>query len=115
MTVISLICLVSLILFLLFETNVLVEYGRAFKIRLPELDNYSKIIDSGGHTHYLKYLRGIYEKSFIFKLITCPICLSVWISLWISLIFFQLLLFPAIEVGGLAGYFLLKILSKYSS
>lgn len=115
MIIFSLICLVALILFLLFETNVLVEYSRAFKINLPELDNYIKIIDSGGHIHYISYLRNTRLNSFLIRGATCVICFSVWVALLVSLIFFKPLLFPVIEVGGIAGYFVLKILKKYSS
>lgn len=115
MIILSLICLVTLILFIAFETEAITEYGRALHLPLPNFKEYLQIRESGGSVHYLKYLRTYHQNSFIYSLITCAICSSVFISLFVSLIFSVIIFFPLIEVGGLSLYFILKIFVKYSS
>lgn len=105
--------LIGLILFFLFETNVIVEYGKKFKLPIPLLKEYLDIIENGGQSHYLAFIKGIYN-NFWGNLVSCYICLSVWLSLSISLITFNLLDYPIINFISLVSYLILKLLNKLS-
>jgi len=106
-------CWVAIILFLLFETNFLIEYSKKLNFNLPYKNDYLKIIESGGSIHYLLFLKRAYSNFWI-NLFTCYVCLSVWLSFIFSIISFNLLEFPKINFYGLVGYLILKILAKYS-
>jgi len=107
--------LLSLILFFSFETDFIYEYSNLLKIKLPKIDQYNKIIESGGQSQYLKFLRGIYKDKFLIKLITCPLCISVPLSVLFTLFLWNILNYSLINFGGLLGYFGLKLLIKYSN
>lgn len=112
MIIISLICLLSLILFVAFEQNTIFEYGNFLQIKLPYKNEYQNILDSGGSIQYVSFLRGIYKDNFFIQGLTCPVCLSVWLSFLLSIISFNLLYVPIINLGGLLGFFVLRILSR---
>jgi hypothetical protein len=115
MLLLSSICFISLVLFLLFDTNVIADYCKFLKLNPPHFKEYLEIEKNGGSAHYLKFVRGVYHNNFFIKLISCSTCLSVWLSLILSLISFNLLNYPIINAGGLLTYFLLKLLYKFSS
>ena len=106
--------LLSLILFFSFETNVIYEYGNLLKLKLPKINEYKNIIKNGGQVQYLTFLRGVYSDNFLIQGLTCPICLSFWLSLTLTLITWNILNYSAINFGGLVGCFGLKLLAKYS-
>ena len=107
--------LIGLILFYLFETDGLFQYSKVLRIKLPYVLEYQKILDSGGSVRYLDFIRGIYNNSFLAKLLTCPICLSFYLSAGFSLIRWNIFEYPAVHSLGLAWYFGLKILAKTSN
>ena len=109
MELITLSCWVALALVIWFETDAFVHYAKAlgfslhFHIAAYEDDILSDEVD------YLDFLRIKYRHSFWVSLITCPICLSVWLTaiatLSGSLSFFY---FPAINLISLSLYFIIK-------
>lgn len=109
-----LIFLLSLILFISFETNAIFEYGNLLKLKLPKINEYKNILHSGGQVQYLTFLRGVYSDYFIARLITCPICVSVPLSILLTILCLNILNYSLINFGGLLGYFGLKLLAKYS-
>lgn len=110
-------CLISLILFYTFESNFLIEYCKLFKIDkfLPYFKQYKETVAAGGQVNYFNYIYKLAEidNRFLIKLISCPICFSFWLSIFISLLAGQIYSPPA-NFFGLGGYFLLKILYKNS-
>jgi hypothetical protein len=92
--------IVALILLGWFRTDAWLEYTRMLK--LPRLSHYKdfdiKHREDASLT-YLLYLR-LYHNCFFVRLITCPICLSVWLGIIIS-IFTSISLIPLSIVGGL--------------
>lgn len=115
MTLLFFTLLLSLILFFSFETDVIYEYGNLLKLKLPKINEYKSIIKNGGQSQYLTFLRGIYKDKFLVKLITCPICISVPLSVIFTILSLNILWFPIINMGGLFIFLLLKLLIKYSS
>jgi hypothetical protein len=102
-------------LFLFFETEGLLEWLKFFKLSkfLPYYEEFESIINSGGKIKYLLFLSNR-DKSFLMQLITCPVCLSVWLSLLISL-FLGIRFFPIINFSGLFFFYSLKLLEKFSN
>jgi len=114
MTLLFFTLLLSLILFFSFETDVIYEYSKLLKIKLPKIEEYENIIKSGGQSQYLKFLRGVYINKFLIKLITCSICISVPLSILLTILSLNFLNYSIINFVGLFGYFSLKLLVKHS-
>jgi hypothetical protein len=74
---ICLICFIVTILVFWFQTNVFVEYCNLLKIKIP--------LNTSNLT-YPQFLYNVYKnektlRSFLIKLITCPMCLGFWLCL----------------------------------
>jgi len=104
---------IALFLFLWFETNGPLLWLKLLRLDkfLPYYTEYKNIVDGGGKIGYLTFLSNI-DKSFLIQLLSCSVCLSVWISLFISFISDSLRYFPVINITGLVVYFLIKILQS---
>lgn len=113
MIILSLICFISLLLFVLFETNAIVDYFKLLRINkfLPKYSEYKDIIDAGGSVLYLTFLNKA-DQRFLIKIITCPTCFSIYFSLFISILTVELVLFPIICYFSLIGYLVLKSVKK---
>jgi|10_taG_2_1085330.scaffolds.fasta_scaffold09256_1 hypothetical protein len=91
-----------------FKTNAFVEYVSFFHInKFFYIDDYRKKSDEDPLVDYPMYLL-VHRTSFFTKLISCPICLSIWFSLG-AIVFFEMPLvnFGIIEVTTLFVYFIL--------
>ena len=73
--------LASAILFFLYQTDVLVEYVRLFKLnKLFVLDKYDAHVDKFPDSSYWDFLLFEYN-GFSTKLLSCPVCLNFWLNL----------------------------------
>jgi len=92
------------ILVLWFKTDALVEYCNLLKIKIPQ-----------NRTNELTYPQFLYVtyknektlRSFIIKLITCPMCLSLWLSIVFGIPLIGLFAVPTLYIAVLFVYFLL--------
>lgn len=107
MEVISSICLLALILTVWFKTTAFVEYMHLFRLdKWFHVQDYTDVQSDQAFPDFLKE----YYNNFFTRLISCPICLSIWLGFIISL-FTSILAFPVITFFGLSSYLLLgKIL-----
>jgi hypothetical protein len=99
----------TLAVFLLiwFRTEAFVEYCRLFKLKcICYYEDYDNKKKEDARLTYLNYLLK-YHNNFFTRLYTCPICVSVWVSLLFSIIVLQLYLCPVIIIGGLLLYALI--------
>jgi hypothetical protein len=91
---------IALILLIWFRTDAWLEYTRIFHLNwlsfYKEFD--VKYKDDVSLT-YLHFLRRDHNCFFI-RLITCPICMAIWLGLILA-IFIHLVLVPPCIVGGL--------------
>ena len=72
---------VLLFLILWFKTDAFVEYVKLFRLsKLFKLDDFENKKHEDFELTYHSYLRQ-YHNNFFTRLITCPICLSVWLCL----------------------------------
>lgn len=108
MTLLIGISTIALILLIFFRTDGFVEYSRL--LGFDGISFYRDFDEKSEHDvslTYHQYLR-YYHNCFIVRLVTCPICLSVWLGLVICLVGtlttlnpHYLLLMPIITTGGL--------------
>lgn len=75
--------LIFLILIVWFNTNAFIEYTYVFNLqKLVKAQEYLDFnIDNQTSLHYTHFLRLNYD-NFLIRLITCPICLGVWLNLF---------------------------------
>lgn len=103
----------SVFLVIWFETEAFVEYCQLFKIeRIFKLDEYA-LVKTADYS-YQDFLVE-YHNNFFSRLITCPICVSTWVGLVLSIPLigfgwiFALLACPIVIFFGLFFYFLIKM------
>jgi len=80
--IIVLTAIITIILIIFFNSDALVEYGRLIKhiSKLLLIDKFDKAYANDFDLTYVFYLRR-YHNCFFIRLITCPICVSFWLSL----------------------------------
>ena len=102
---IELSCINTVILIIWFKTEAWYEYtktlGFGFLSKAIEYD-FEKENDIS--MTYMKFLRKRYYHRFGIRLITCPICVSTWIAIFISLHEQNISLFPEVMIFGLILY-----------
>ena len=111
-------CAIALLLFVWLETDAFVEYVKLFKLnnlasfnflRANEYEYYmSKNLEE--EITYPDFLSSNYN-NFFTSLISCPICVSVWLSIFCSF-YLSFTLFPVINITSIVLFLLIKILFK---
>ncbi len=66
--------------YIFFETPAFIEYFTLFKLKFTKYKEYNDIKSRLDTLSYNNFLLMNYD-SFFIRLITCPICLSVWLNL----------------------------------
>ncbi len=96
----EIICFIALALLIWFRTDAWLEYCRV--LHLDFIAHY-KDYDAKKHEDatltYLNYLRREHN-SFFVRLITCPICLAVWLAI-VPAALTSIFLFPVFVMGSL--------------
>lgn len=102
--------IVTLVLLIWFNSDAFIEYAKLVGgSRFFEIDEYEKLQTERATLDYHGYLLE-HKDSFFIRLITCPLCFSVWLTLIVTLITQDdLLLFPICNVLSLIAY---KLTSK---
>ena len=112
--IINLIFFITLILIIWFDTDAFLEYCRLFKLtRFFKIKEFNKAYENNFELTYLFYIKR-YHDCFFVRLITCPICLSVWLSIILCAIANSLVCIPLICVVSLIIYYLFKMVQKYA-
>jgi hypothetical protein len=119
--------LIALILLVWLKSDAIIEWGSLFGLSklLKTEEFYSKRLEmaiKGYPISYPEFLKEKYHYNFITKLLGCPLCLSMWLSI-LSCIFISimsanllnLLLMPTVCVLSLISYGLVVTLNKLSS
>ena len=103
MVILTIICIISLILLIFFRTDAYIEYCRLFHLNfLSHYKDFDIKYKEDVSLTYIQYLRR-YHNCFFIRLITCPICLAVWLGI-IAAIFTTVIFLPIYIVGGLLLY-----------
>ena len=95
----------SFVLIIWFETNALVEYGRLLAFKFKDYSFQENIGIS-----FPDYLAATHSDSFLVRLITCPICLGVWLGIIFGIIFDNPYIIFSVFYLSLIMYFLFKII-----
>lgn len=93
------ICSVSAILLIWLRTNAVYEYLGWLPI--PLFKNYKNMNTLGMRPNLVTYITGLHSNFFI-RLIICPKCVGIWIS--VLCCFNHLTLIPVAYIGGLYIY-----------
>lgn len=85
--------IVCFVLNVWFNSNAFVEYSRYFNLGFYFYTyDYEKKLEQNPDLTYIDYLR-VYHDSFYIRLITCPLCLSIWLNVLTCLFFTNFSLF----------------------
>jgi hypothetical protein len=112
---IALTCLIVFNLVIWFKTDAFIEYGRLFglskKFKFKEFQD-KKLVEPYLLT-YPQFLR-ITHNTFITRLISCPICLTVWMTLVFCILGGCIYLLPLLCVTSWFVYYLLTFLIDHA-
>ena len=104
---IFLISVVAMVLIIWFRTEAFVEYCHL--LGLDSLCDYRGYNDEKKNDVRLTYhdylLR--FHHGFLTRLLTCPICMSMWITIFMCVITLSALHIPVVMVGGLTIYLII--------
>tara|TARA_R100000008_G_C3528635_1_gene138015 strand:+ start:152 stop:511 length:360 start_codon:yes stop_codon:yes gene_type:complete len=105
---------VTLVLIIWFETDAFVEYLNFLRVGKGffRLEKYEELKKKTGMS-YTDYL-SMTSSSFFINLISCPICLAVWLNIFLCLRHESLLYFVTGTYTSLVLYFIFKILMAKS-
>ena len=80
-----LLCGIVAFLYIWFETDAFIEWSALLHLKCFKYEEYNKIkkspLSAIAGKSYTDFLLYTYGKSFFIRLITCPICFSVWVNL----------------------------------
>jgi hypothetical protein len=109
----------SMILYYIYETDVIWEYLNKISNIFPKFTNSifnQKLLIMAykptGDNNYIDFLNSTYN-TFFTRLLSCPICLSFWLSV-LSGFIFNIANIPYYAILSLTIYYILKILTKAS-
>jgi len=113
---------ISMILFYLYETDVVWEYlnkaSSIFRSKKMEMFFYGKLLlkayeNDTESSNYINFINKIYN-NFTTRLVSCPICFGFWVSIIFGS-FTDMKTIPLLCFLSLILYFIIKILTKFSS
>lgn len=94
-------CIIALLLLIVFRTDAWLEYCQVFRLNcISFYEDFLAKQKEDVSLNYLHYLRRDHNCFFV-RLITCPICLAVWIGFIISIVTWSLSILPIVIIGGL--------------
>ena len=99
-------CLIALILLIWFNSDFVYHWGRLFGLgRLLKLNEYEndKLKNLDAPLSYPTWMK-MKSDNFFIHLITCRVCLSIWLSIIISLVFTSIMWAPVVCIVSLILY-----------
>jgi hypothetical protein len=110
MSVDFLVCIQTLLLLIWFRSEAWVEYCKLFKLNyISKYKEYDEVKKEDVRIDYHTFLKNEYNNFFV-RLLTCPICFSVWSSLIVCITSGSIIFYPIVIVFGLILYGILNIL-----
>jgi len=100
MITLTIICIIAINLLIWFRTDAWIEYTRLFHLDfLSHYKDFDEKYKNDVSLTYLFYLRR-YHNSFWTRLITCPVCVAIWMGIFFGIVTFAYLI-PIYIIGGL--------------
>ena len=110
----NIIALIVSILIIWFKTDFFIEYCKLFNVYKQLVINYNLTTNISFPQYlYVTYKNSVKNrfKRFLLKLVTCPLCLSLWLSILAGILFSCFLCFPLFYISSLFIYFnLIKLI-----
>ena len=104
MEIFSISCLVAMILLVWNHSEAFIEYSTLFNgNRFFLIDDFREAQKKDPAIDYLSYLQTEHD-TFLVRLITCPLCFSIWLTLIICLIVGDFTVYPMCNILGLIIY-----------
>jgi hypothetical protein len=102
------IAFINFFLFIWFHTTAFIEYMKLF--RLTNLFRINKYIDYKNINPSISYIDflSIKNPNFLTKLFSCPYCLNFWLTLFSTILFNNIFIFPLIYMFSIIIYIILK-------
>jgi len=99
-------CFIAIFLLAWFKSDFIIEYGKLLGLsKLLKLREYKmkKLEHANPVPTYTQFLRMTYDNFFV-KLITCPICLAIWLSIIVGIFYHLSTFIPVICIMSLIFY-----------
>lgn len=81
---IQIVVFIVMALYIWFDTDAFIEWGELFHLKFLKYKQYNDVkksaLSSMAAKSYSDFLLFHYGKYFLIRLITCPICFSVWVN-----------------------------------
>ena len=110
------------ILYVWMDTDAVIEWAQLFHLKFFNYEGYHKVRNgplSQMVITYCDFLEYEYGNKFLIKLITCPICLSVWLNIGLLCVFYSkigwAMLGPNIILSWLLYHALKKMLQELNA
>ena len=111
MELIYIISFITLILLIWLKSDAIIEWGSLFGLsKILKIEDYFdkrlEMVMRGISISYSypEFLKEKYNYNFITKMLGCPLCLSVWLSILMCLIFSTFLSIPLVCISSLIAY-----------
>lgn len=99
--------IVAMFLLIWFRTDAYLEYCRVLGLNGISLyKDYDEKKKEDARLTYHQYLLQ-YHNNFFTRLITCPVCSSVWVAGGVALLMFKVWTLPVAMIGGLLLYLII--------
>jgi len=114
MLILTISCSIALIMLIWFKTEAILEYGNLIGLGkfLKMEEFYTKRFLEPYPLTYPMFIRSVYCNSFFIRLITCPVCLGIWLSIIAGITSGCITLIPVIAVLSLSVFGLIYYLLK---
>ena len=107
--------LVSLVMIVWLKTEAFYEYCKLFGFKkVFYIEEYSIFAEATPEMGYIEYLQIEYDCFFV-RLISCPICLGIWLNIILSLVLWNFNLFFVETGASLLLYFITAFFIKKSA
>ena len=108
MEIVNLALLVAIILIVWFQSNAFVEYVKLFRLDwVFWIPLYEQQKEDDLLLTYTQFIKKNWD-NFFTRLITCPLCFSMWVCLFISLIANVVFWWPSMVIIALVVYYVYK-------
>lgn len=116
MTNIYLISYILVFLYIWFETDAFIEWGRLLKLSFLNYQEFFQIrttqLAKIAARTYPDFLIYKYHHLFLIKLVTCPVCFSVWLNIIGTLIFSYNMFWQLLPINILVVWVFYPIMKK---
>ena len=114
MTVVNVGFLIATILLIWFKSDAFYHYVKLFGLdRLFFIEKYDKQKEDDPLLTYPQFIKMNFG-GIISKILTCPLCFTIWISTILAITFNMIVWWPTIVIVSLGTYYTLILITKWT-